>query len=156
MKKHICLFVFSCLIFAGCSTDRGPQLQSQLLKASDHSAQQLHIHDKSITVELVNSDASTEQGLSGRTQIPHDGMLFVFPQSGIQRFWMKEMLFNLDFIWLKDLKVVDLTRNVPKPNPGQPLYTLPVYSPNTPANGVMEVMPGSIDEWQIKVGDTFF
>ncbi len=154
--KKILITLTMVFLFAGCATLKSQSAaHSSLLKVADHSFQNIQLKNKTLKVEVVNTTASTEQGLSARTRIDSDGMLFVFNEVGIQRFWMKQMQFNLDLIWLKDLQVVDISENVPKPLPTQTEQQLPVYMPRAAVNEVLEVPAGTAQTWQLKVGDTF-
>ncbi len=55
----------------------------------------------SLSLEKVNTEATRERGLSGRSSMPPShGMLFVFDSIGRQCIWMKDMRFNLDIVWL--------------------------------------------------------
>jgi uncharacterized membrane protein (UPF0127 family) len=67
-----------------------------------------------LTVELANTKASRELGLSGRKTMRDDeGMLFVFDVPGRYGFWMKDMTFPLDIIWInQNGVVVSVERNV--------------------------------------------
>lgn len=57
----------------------------------------------SFSFEIRDTAAQREQGLSGRTDVPGNyGMLFVFPEKGIQGFWMKDMHVSIDIIWLSE------------------------------------------------------
>ena len=54
-------------------------------------------------IEIADTPAAREQGLSGRTEIPEDyGMLFVFPDKGDYGFWMKDLMVSIDGFWLAD------------------------------------------------------
>lgn len=55
-----------------------------------------------IKLEVVSSRAEREKGLSGRDGIsPKDGMLFVFESSSMKNcFWMKDMKFAIDMVFL--------------------------------------------------------
>jgi uncharacterized membrane protein (UPF0127 family) len=56
-----------------------------------------------IKAEVVQTNEAREQGLSGRVGLaPHTGMLFVFPSLARYGFWMKDMTFPLDIIWIND------------------------------------------------------
>lgn len=60
-----------------------------------------------LEVEMVDTPASRELGLSGRTTMGDDeGMLFVFDDPGRYGFWMKDMKFPLDIIWINQNGVV--------------------------------------------------
>lgn len=121
----------------------------------DHQRVSAYISGKKINLEIVSSASSIIQGLSGREEIGADGMLFFLPETNtIPTFWMKEMNFDLDMIWLNDYKVVDISKNVPAPDPQTPLGQLPTYSPVVPANMVLEVNAGDADEWGVRIGDT--
>ena len=62
---------------------------------------EVQIGTTTINVEVESTDASREQGLSGRTSLaPGNGMLFVFQQDGDWGFWMKDMNFPIDIIFI--------------------------------------------------------
>jgi len=135
---------------------------AQLLKYPDRSLLLAQFYSESgqvkspkIQVELVNTGPSIEQGLSSRTELGADGMLFVFSQKHIPSFWMKEMRFDLDFVWLRGGQVVELTANVPAPPLGTPLSDLPTYSSTEPVEWVLELPAGSIKQWQVELSDHF-
>jgi len=151
---QILFLVILCAAFvSGCSAVRKETAHQHLLSLSDHSLIPLTLKAGLIEVEVVNTAQTTQQGLSGRDQIGSDGLLFVFNQKSYQQFWMKKMKFDLDIIWLEDLRVVDITSNVPHPH--LPADSLRIYSPKVPVNGVLEVPGGTVQRWQLKIGDTF-
>lgn len=67
-----------------------------------------------IQVEVAQSKSSRELGLSGRPSMRNDeGILFVFDVPGKYGFWMKDMNFPLDIIWINESGlVVDIERNL--------------------------------------------
>lgn len=102
-------------------------------------------------VELAITQAEKSKGLSGRPDLDDGhGLLFVYDHKEQYRFWMKGMKFPLDFVWIADGKVVDLTENVPPPvseeNPA-------ILSPKTPVNQILELPGGSISRSGLKIGD---
>ena len=103
-----------------------------------------------IYVDLAINDTERQKGLGEREHLDDGrGMLFVFPNPEKFQFWMKDMQFPLDFIWIKDNVVIDLTKNVP-------IYTDGVYTrlqPSEPVNKILEVNAGFIDKNQIQIGD---
>lgn len=110
----------------------------------------LSLRGQTLTVELADNSASWEQGLSGRASLQEgEGMLFIFPTSHIPTFWMKDMQFGLDLIWINDQRIVDITRAVPVPGSGP----LPIYSPAHKSNWVLEVPSGYADKYGLSVGD---
>lgn len=109
------------------------------------------LKDIPLTVELAETPSQWERGLSGRTSLEDgSGMLFLFPQYHVPIFWMKEMQFDLDMIWISGGKVVDITVDAPKPTSDK----LPTYSPRQAVNMVLEVPAGWATKNGITVGDT--
>ena len=83
-----------------------------------------------------------------KTLAEHDGMLFIFQDEDSYSFWMKNMNFPLDIIWVdKDKKIVDIKKNVPAClGPCQPL------SPSAKARYVIEVSAGFTDRHSVSIG----
>jgi hypothetical protein len=112
------------------------------------------IGHQSLWVELAVSQAAQAKGLSGRDNLPQNqGMLFVFAAKGQPNFWMKEMRFPLDFIWLADGRVVEIAENIEPPPPGLADKDLALYRPGVMVNQVLEVNAGWAKEHGIKLGD---
>ena len=54
-------------------------------------------------IEIADTGKKREQGLSGKNNIGGDyGMLFIFEKPGFYAFWMKDMNFAIDIIWLDE------------------------------------------------------
>ena len=103
-----------------------------------------------ISAELASSPTEQAQGLSGRISLnPNAGMLFVFPDDRQPLFWMKDMNFPLDIVWIKDNKIIKIDKNLP-PEGKRPAKT---YTSGTPVNYVLEFNAGFCDQNNIKVGD---
>lgn len=57
----------------------------------------------SIAAEIADTPILRERGLGGRELLPEGkGMLFRFDQPGIFGFWMKDMKFPIDIVWIDD------------------------------------------------------
>jgi uncharacterized membrane protein (UPF0127 family) len=106
-------------------------------------------------VELALTVEQQIQGLSGREVLaPGTGMLFVYQRESRYTFWMKEMRFPLDIVWIgADCTVVDVTLDAPPPEPEQTLDQLPRYSPGDPAQYVLEINAGASAARGIGPGD---
>ncbi len=112
----------------------------------------LEINDFTYKVDLAITPQEKSQGLSGRFTLPEGrGMLFVYDHKEQYNFWMKDMKFPLDFVWIADGKVVDLTENVP---PSEPEVAPVVVTPKAPVNQILELPAGSIQSNKIKIGDS--
>lgn len=147
------ILVVSAWFLQGCTrVTQTPSEQStwQLARqVPDKSMQQLQIGDHQLTVEVVNTSASITRGLSGRDHIGKTGMLFVLPSASQPAFWMKDMKFDLDLVWIGNDQVREITRQAPALDVA--LSELPVYQPSQPINLVLEVP--SDQNWQFEVGD---
>ena len=106
-------------------------------------------------VELALTVEQHSQGLSGREVLPPGtGMLFVYQRESRSNFWMKEMRFPLDIVWIgADCTVVDVTLDAPPPEPDQTLDQLPRYSPVDPAQYVLEINAGQFAAEGLRLGD---
>ena len=121
-----------------------------LVIKNNSSYKKIKLGDVILKTEIALSADEKQKGLSGRDYMKeNNGMLFIFPQSGLYPFWMKDMKFPIDIIWLDDgLKIIGLEKNI-KPN------TFPEkFSPPSPAKFVLEVNGGWSDENKIKEGMT--
>ena len=106
----------------------------------------LQIGNAQVAVEVRDTEEGRNQGLSGREKLAEDeGMLFVFDQPGIYSFWMKEMKFSLDFIWIRDNVVAEVTENVGVDRTD--------IRPKEAVDKVLEVNSGWVKENNVRVGD---
>ena len=112
---------------------------------------EVELHGRSIKVEIAADDASRAHGLMDRTSMPADhGMLFVFPDSQIRTFWMKNTLIPLDMLFFDaDRKLVTLLANVP-PCKADPCA---VYPSTAPARYVLELNAGAAAKLGVREGD---
>lgn len=118
---------------------------------------QIQINDATLRVEVADTQEKRSKGLGGKETLASDeGMLFIFPKTDKYPFWMKGLKFPLDFIWIRDNKVVDLLPNIQPPAAGQSDESLPIYQSKEDADKVLEISAGTIQRLDIKVGDTVF
>jgi len=111
---------------------------------------EMKIGQANIKYELAKTDKEVELGLSYRKSIPQgQGMLFVFPKKGFRTFWMQEMLFPLDMVWIADEKIVQIDKNIPIKTNGA--WT--VVNADFPADKVLELTGGEADRMGINAGE---
>ena len=121
----------------------------------DQSPPLVTIGDTTWSVELAITPAERSQGLSGREALPQGtGMLFIFEGDQHLTFWMPDMNFPLDMVWIDSgCHVVDATLNAPVPEPGQGLVDLPRFSPQAPARFVLEINAGEFESAGLAGGE---
>jgi uncharacterized membrane protein (UPF0127 family) len=106
------------------------------------------INGKDLQLEIANTPASIVQGLSGRKVMAADeGMLFIMPNVEYQAFWMKDMKFAIDIVFLREGEVVDLV-TLQRPS----LASIPSHQSKTEADMVLELNAGMVKEYKLEIG----
>ena len=106
----------------------------------------LQVGNTQVAVEVRDTEEGRDQGLSNREKLAEDeGMLFVFDQPGIYGFWMKGMKFPLDFVWIKDNAVAEITEDVEVGRMD--------IRPKETVDKVLEVNSGWVKQNNVRVGD---
>jgi uncharacterized membrane protein (UPF0127 family) len=109
------------------------------------------IKDAPVSIEVARTATAITKGLSGWENLcPDCGMLFIFNDNQIRRFWMKDMNFPLDIIWIKDDKIVGVAENVPLFDSNNQIGA--VMSPVS-VNRVLEVNAGWAKSHGLQGGD---
>ena len=107
------------------------------------------INNHKIYIEIADTSEKRAQGLSNRDSLPEDhGMLFIFDTYQKSAFWMKDMRFPIDIIWIRDDIIVDITKNVSILEGSE----LKHYFPSQQVNYVLEVNSGIVEKYKIKIG----
>ena len=108
----------------------------------------IYIDNIPLTVTVADTVAERTQGLSGRPRLAdNEGMFFVFEEADRYGFWMKDMNFPIDIIWLSDEGfVVDIDEAA------SPESYPTVFKPDVPARFVLEVHAGFAREHGIRQG----
>jgi len=111
--------------------------------------QTIQIAGRTIKVSIANTKDARARGLGGINSLASDeGMLFSFETDGKYQFWMRDMLFPIDILWLdSDGRVVDMRENASP-------YTYPeVFTPNLTARYVLELPAGFARDNNVGLGD---
>lgn len=152
MKKPI-LSLFAILMLCACSRKISCPFgnNADFSKPEiDNTINSLSIDGQSWKVETVSTPASLEQGLSNRSDLPaKSGMLFVFNELTERTFWMKNMKFPLDLVFIKDDKIlkIDIGAQPEGDNPQKYYYS------NGAVNRVLEINAGEARTYNLKTGD---
>lgn len=105
---------------------------------------------KKISVEVADTVEKRSLGLGKRSGLENGwGMLFVFEKRKQHGFWMKDMEFPLDIIWLDNHRIAYILRNVQPVKSG---VIPPVMTPPEAVNFVLEIGAGRADELKLQVG----
>jgi hypothetical protein len=106
-----------------------------------------------LTVDVAETAAAQQNGLSGRPSLPSDhGMLFIFGHEDYWEFWMIDMKFPLDIIWFNSTRqAVFVEPNLPPCTP----QNCPVVTPTAKAMYVLEVNAGFVETHRVLRGVSF-
>lgn len=127
-------------------------LISMLLCTSCFSGEpQVELKGQSFDVEVVTTPEKQALGLMFRDSLANDaGMLFVFPDSKVRSFWMKNTRIPLDIFYFdENLKLVNVSEDT-KPCRVQ---QCPSYPSAGPARYVLELNAGKAAELGTRAGD---
>lgn len=110
---------------------------------------QIILGGKVFTVDVADTSFTMNKGYSGHPPIGNnEGMIFVFPENGKHGFWMKDMLFSLDIIWMDENFVINHIERGVKPD------TYPkIFYPEKDARYVLEIQAGEVNKLGVKIGD---
>lgn len=146
MSKRYLWFIAAAILLAGglaLYLVRPKYLTCQVFYRSDIK---ISAAGNSLWAQIADTDAERETGLSGRGCIPKErGMLFKFSQPGQYAFWMKNMKFPIDIIWIgPDKKVVTVRADV------SPSTYPETFTSDKPAQFVLELAAGEAERLGIK------
>lgn len=109
---------------------------------------QVQIGNTIVTAELATTAQEEESGLSGRSNLAEGtGMLFVFDPAKVPGFWMKDMRFSLDILFIApDGTIVTIFPDLsPSTYPN-------AFHPISPVKFVLEVPAGFAAAHNIAIG----
>jgi uncharacterized membrane protein (UPF0127 family) len=144
------LFVVTCIlgaliaigvIYFYTSYKQAPSQQACSVN-SDLSTTEVEVEGRQFTAEVAENAAEKARGLSDRECLSSDrAMLFWYEEMGDYCFWMKDMRFPIDMIWLdENKKIVTIADSV------QPESYPKSYCPEKPAQYIVEVNAGIANE----------
>lgn len=149
---RITLYVISAILFGLFWVSGGDELRDYLPYYAQRFVGRtvtIQVQDDTIRAEVARSKRAKAHGLSDRQNLPSGkGMLFTFSTPATYEFWMKDMRLPITIVWIRDGKIVDMSRGVPAPSAGQePVRVRPLV----PATGVLEMSTNVGAGW--KIGD---
>ena len=149
----VLMMLLGLLLGLGCAAGEAIPAERETTGVSSDAV--VGIGEASYTVDLAITPEERQQGLSGRAFMAHDeGMLFVFEEEQQLHFWMKEMMFPLDIIWIDaQCRLIEVAADVPTPLPGAGNDEIPRVQSPLPARYVLEVNAGEAARNGLGPGD---
>src|SRR5215204_5601461 len=122
-----------------------PSTDSKYLKAK------VTVKGFELNADIPITSELKSKGLAVKNQLKeNEAMLFVFEDSAKHPFWMKDMKFPIDIIWLdSNGKVVHIEQNL---QPCVSVFVCPGYAPNADSQYVLETVAGFTQRHNISVG----
>ncbi len=147
--KYNILTMFVVFLFTLVWFSQNTHLVLNTETQNDTHSPSVLINNVVFLVDIVDTDAKRQKGLSGRDFLEAGrGMLFVFEESSRVGIWMKDMLFPIDIIWFdENLRIVGIKENaLPESYPE-------VFFPEQDAQYVLEVSAGEVQKNKIQISD---
>ncbi len=115
----------------------------------NHKPTKVKVAEQTFSVAVAKTDKEKQIGLSGKKSLPkNQGMLFVFDKPDFYSFWMKNMKFPIDIIYIHGDKVTTVIKNAKPVQDGD----LPIYQPREQSDKVLEINAGLSEKYGIKNG----
>src|SRR5579863_8318724 len=94
------------------------------------------INSHTFSVTLAQTEKDKELGLTIKSSLPQDqGMYFPFSSAGYYSFWMGNMKFPIDIIFIHNGKVVTIFSKAQPQDASKPAV---IFKPTEPSNAVLE------------------
>ncbi|MBI4049662.1 MAG: DUF192 domain-containing protein [Candidatus Doudnabacteria bacterium] len=114
---------------------------------------QVEIKNRKLDVAVSDDPQELRLGLSVVSEISESqGMLFVYDGPSRPNFWMKDMKFPIDIVWIRSNRVADLSLYL-EPEPGKKDRELNLYAPSADVDMVLEVTAGWVTANNVQIGD---
>lgn len=140
-KPLVFIIVFGILLATAYNYSRG---------LSGNHIPKVVLKGEEFLVEIADTREKYIQGLSGRDSLDENkGMLFLFDKPDTYGFWMKDMKFPIDIIWISGDKVIYVLSEV-RPDSYPNLFKPPI-----PADKVLEINAGLSKKFGIIEGTPF-
>ena len=105
-----------------------------------------------ILVDIALTDKQVQDGLSIKNSLnENEGMLFFLGEPRKASFWMKNMKFPIDIIWLDEtFSIVHIEQEL---QPCESVFYCKSYKPNSEALYVLETIDGFSKKHNLQIGD---
>jgi uncharacterized membrane protein (UPF0127 family) len=121
------------------------------LSACTNSSLDLKINDTLLDIEISADALSRVKGLSGREDLCENcGMVFLFGKQAKHFFWMKDMNFPLDIVYIQNDKIVEIFKDVQVLDN---MNEITEIFPNQNADKVLELNAGWCETHNVQLGN---
>lgn len=108
----------------------------------------VEINNIEFKVKIADNVLEQKIGLMDTIELEErEGMLFIFPDKKERSFWMKNMNFPIDLLWIKDNTIVGIEKNMIPDN------GIKHYNSIEEVNMVLELNSGSIDKYNLNINN---
>ena len=151
-KKTLLIVAFTVVVLIGVVVNQKNVLNESKNNNQNISQKEGHVlkvGTARVLIDIADTPPLRERGLSGRRLLLDDqGMYFIFDHPDVYPFWMKEMNFPIDIIWIGEhMSVVDITKSA------SPSSFPQTFVSSAPALYVLEVQAGFAERHGVKIGD---
>ena len=108
IKKYLLGFFLTNFSFYAFA-DSNPEFYKKIVCKMETNKKNSHL----LSIEIADTEEKRSHGLMNRDQLkPNSGMLFIWKESRVRNFWMKNTFFDLDLFFLNELgEIVEFHKN---------------------------------------------
>ena len=140
-------------MLTGQEGDQQDMIIGEDMRQGSNGYQQVNVtvNDLVLAADISATNEQRTQGLSVKDRlVENEAMLFVFGNEAEHTFWMKDMKFPIDIIWIdSDKTVVHIEHNL---QPCSFEVLCPTYKPNDDSMYVLETVGGFAEKYGIVKG----
>lgn len=153
-KSSYIIYVFICIIaLVGCKNESKTEIKTETIAFTKEGELQIFKSENdsllvNLNIEFAKSEYETQTGLMYRESMEEkQGMLFIFPESSVHSFYMKNTQIPLDIIFIdENLKIASFQENA------QP-FNKKGLSSQVQIKYVLEINAGLVKKWGLEVND---
>ncbi len=114
----------------------------------EYAVTELRVRDRTFKLQIADSPEKQQLGLGKRESLrPDDGMVFIYTDEAQRCFWMKDMRFAIDIIWLdKQKEIVHIGPDI------RPETYPKTFCPDKSAQYVVELSSGMAARTGLRAG----
>ncbi len=149
MKKILLLSSLLLIVVGGVSLTQNYLREGKILPFKNYPT--VIIGNHKFKASIADSQKEREIGLSETKSLSQNqGMIFLFEKPDYYSFWMKNMKFPIDIIYINNDQIVTIQNNAePIKDQENPIK----YAPTQPADKVLEIQAGLAKAYKFKKGD---